>query len=114
MKLSKIFSVAALGLLGGAVAAHAEPSWTNICSLIDTLGDVFRVLRTLCFAGAAFVLLGWGWQMIKDQKGLAGLDEAKTKGIGLLIGFGLLFGVGLVLQFLPGIVGNECNMNAFD
>ncbi|MDR1071675.1 MAG: hypothetical protein LBL21_03475 [Rickettsiales bacterium] len=84
----------------------------DICGLINQLGDVFRVLRNLCFAGAAFVMVAWAWDFIKGGfEKEKGLEDVKKKGVGLLIGFILLFGVGLILQFLPNL-GN-CPMSNY-
>jgi hypothetical protein len=83
--------------------AAAAPLGGNPCILINSMQDVFRTLRTLAFVGAAFCIAGWAWGYIKG--GDAGIDDLKKKGIGLLVGFTLLFGIGVVLQFLPGIAG---------
>jgi len=92
----------------GAVGIGAMPGATqqpNICILIDGLGYIFNVLRILCFAGAAFVLMGWAWGFMLGGEGKnVSLDDAKKKGTGMIIGFILLFSVGLLVQFMPGIM----------
>jgi hypothetical protein len=108
MKAIKFFALAALLALVGTFAADAAPIGGNPCVLFDQLGYVFRTLRTLAFLGAAFILAGWAWSVI--TKGWGGdkgenIDGAKAKGIGMLIGFSLLFGLGLIMQFLPGTMG---------
>jgi len=106
MKLFKILALAGLAVFLGATASYAvNVGQANICGLIDSLGNVFRTLRTLAFAGAAFVLMGYAWTFITKGWGDKSLDEAKGKGIGMLIGFGLLFGMGMVMTFLPGTAG---------
>jgi hypothetical protein len=111
MRILKLFALSGLAVLFGAGAAHAAEVG-NICGLINELGDVFRLLRTLCFAGAAFVMVAWAWDFIKSGWDSAkSLDDAKKKGVGMLVGFILLFGVGLILQFLPNL-GN-CDMGNY-
>jgi hypothetical protein len=107
MRLFKIFALAGLAVLAGVGAASAAGQYGDPCALINNLGGIFRTLRTLCFAGAAFVLMGWAWEWIKKADNL--VEDAKKKGVGMLVGFALLFGVGLVMQFLPGVAG--CNIN---
>jgi hypothetical protein len=108
MKNIKILAFAGLFALVGLAAADAAPIGGNPCVLFDQLGYVFRTLRTLAFLGAAFILAGYAWGVIKggwDGKDNKSLEEAKGKGIGMLIGFALLFGLGLIMQFLPGTMG---------
>jgi hypothetical protein len=110
MKLSNIISVAGLfalaGIAGVSAAGVSPQSVGDVCSLIENLGGVFRTLRTLCFVGAAFILLAWGWEFIKGGWDSAkGLDDVKKKGVGLLIGFTLLFSVVIVMQFMPNMGG---------
>lgn len=83
--------------------AYGDP-----CSLVSGLWNILATLRTLAFIGAAFILAGWAWEFVTkglDDKGTTGLEGAKKKGIGMIIGFILLFGVGMVIQFLPGTFG---------
>lgn len=83
--------------------ASAAPVGGDPCILINSMQGVFKTLRTLAFVGAAFCIAGWAWGYI--SKGEAKMDELKTKGIGLLVGFTLLFSIGIVLQFLGPITG---------
>ena len=113
MKLFKMFAFAGLMVLLGIVGAHAS-DYGDPCVLITEMGGVFRTLRTLAFAGAALILAGWAWTFITkgwDAEGTK-LDDARKKGIGMLIGFVLLFGLGMVLQFLPQATG--CVLTAFN
>jgi hypothetical protein len=98
-----IFLMVGLAVIVGAGAAHAAGDYGDPCTLVVSLQGVFKTLRTLAFAGAAFCVGGWAWTFISG--GDAKLDVLKGKGIALLVGFALLFGVGMVLQFLPGISG---------
>ena len=65
--------------------------------------DVFRILRTLAFVGAAFIIAGWAWGYI--SKGEVKLDDLQKKGTGMLVGFVLLFGIGIVLSFFLSSAG---------
>lgn len=81
-----------------ALAAAAADGVSNagLCGLIQQMYGVFKILRTLAFVGAAFIIAGWAWGYI--SKGEATLDDLKKKGTGMLVGFVLLFGIGVVLQ----------------
>ena len=81
-----------------------------ICSLLDELKGVFNMLRTFCFIGAAFMIAGWAWGYI--SKGKIGdkdgaMEELKSKGTALLVGFILLFAVGIILNFLLSAAGGR-------
>ena len=104
-KILKTFALATLFVAVGVGIAHAEQA--NPCTLITELSGVFKTLRTLAFVGAAFCVGGWAWGYISGGKigDKSALDELKGKGIALLVGFFMLFGVGMILQFLPGIAG---------
>ena len=94
-----IFALTAIVAGTGAVmAAYGDP-----CALIVGMQGIFKTLRTLAFAGAAFFIATWAWGFIKA--GDVKMDDLQNKGTGLLVGFTLLFGIGMVLQFLPGISG---------
>lgn len=92
-----------VSVFAGIGAASAAGASGDPCVLIASMQGVFKTLRTLAFVGAGFMIAGWAWGYI--TKGEAKMDDLKGKGIGLLVGFTLLFGIGVVLQFLPGIAG---------
>ena len=71
---------------------------SGMCDLISQMDRIFRILRVLAFLGAGFYIAGWAWEYISAGK----VDMAKTKerGIGLLVGFSLLFIIGVVISFL--------------
>ena len=77
------------------VPAQAD---SPMCELIGKMQGVFRLLRVLAFVGAGFYMAGWAWDYI--SKGKAEMKDLKEKGIGLLVGFTLLFAIGVVLSFL--------------
>ncbi len=103
-KLMKNFALAGLIVLGTAAAAHAAGQYGDPCVLVTQLQGVFKTLRTLAFVGAAFFIAGWAWGYISKPED-AKMENLKIKGTGLIVGFALLFGIGIVLQFLPGIAG---------
>lgn len=105
-KLMKQFAFAGFAIIAAMGMANAAG---NVCLLIGEMQGVFKTLRTLAFVGAGFMIAGWAWGYI--SKGEAKMEDLKGKGIGLLVGFTLLFGIGVVLQFLgpitqcPNLIG---------
>ena len=81
---------------------------TEMCGLIKSLQHVFSILRIAAFIGAAFMIAGWAWTYISkagDDKAGVSVEDVKKKGIGLLVGFGLLFMIGAVLSFVMSASG---------
>ena len=78
---------------------NAEP----ICELFKKLHSVFNILRIAAFVGAAFYIAGWAWEFISGGK--AEMKTIKEKGTGLLVGFILLFMVGVLLSFVLSASG---------
>ena len=91
---AKVLVFAAIVALVVVPAQAASP----MCELIGKMQGVFKILRILAFVGAGFYMAGWAWDYI--SKGEAKLDDVKKKGIGMLVGFTLLFAIGVVLSFL--------------
>lgn len=105
----KKIGFAGVVVLSGAVAAVAAPaasgvSSNGLCMLISQMYGVFKILRTLAFVGAAFIIAGWAWGYIKDGKGVD-MEDLRKKGTGMLVGFILLFGIGIVLSFFLSSTG---------
>ena len=103
-KLLKKFGFAGVAVLAGATAAMAAAApaagglnANGICGIIGQMYDVFKILRTLAFVGAAFIIAGWAWGYISSGKGVD-MEELRKRGTGMLVGFVLLFGIGVVLQ----------------
>ncbi|MDR2413203.1 MAG: hypothetical protein LBD50_03255 [Rickettsiales bacterium] len=94
-------------VFAGLTAAVAAPSTTQLasdpCEIVKSMQGVFKTLRILAFVGAAFCIGGWAWGYI--TAGDVKKDDLKDKGVALLVGFTLLFGIGMVLNFLPGLAG---------
>ena len=109
-KITNKINMAIIGMMVATPAMAVNES--AICDLLVELKGVFNMLRTFCFIGAAFIIAGWAWGYISGGKvgdpGKGGaMEELKGKGTGLLIGFILLFAVGLILQFLVSASGGE-------
>jgi len=107
--MKKVANKINMAIIGMMVAspAFAAINESAMCDLVRELGGVFRMLRTFCFIGAAFMIAGWAWGFI--SAGEAKPDDIKKKGIGLLVGFLLLFGIALILQFLVSMGNGNIN-----
>ena len=94
-------------IIGMMVAspAFAAVNESAMCLFMRDLRGVFNMLRTFAFIGAAFMIAGWAWGYISSGK--AEIKDLKDKGTGLLVGFILLFSVGLILQFLVSASGGR-------
>lgn len=101
--MKKIMNKINFALVAVMASVPAFAAENDMCALITRLKGVFGLLRTLAFVGAAFYIAGWAWDFIKG--GEAKMDDVKKKGIGLLVGFSLLFMIGLVLSFLLSASG---------
>ena len=107
--LLKKIGFAGLVIIAGGAAALAAPaaagvSNNGLCMLIRQMYGVFEILRTLAFVGAAFIIAGWAWGYIKDGKGVD-MEDLRKKGTGMLVGFILLFVIGIVLSFFLSSTG---------
>ncbi|MDR1696856.1 MAG: hypothetical protein LBR41_01380 [Rickettsiales bacterium] len=107
-KLLKNLGIGALVVGVSTVAAYAadgEISSKAVCELITPLQSVFKVLRTLSFIGAAFMVAGWAWGFI--SKGEAKTEDLVKNGKALIIGSVLLVSVGAILQFAVSLGSGE-------
>ena len=103
-KISKYFLIVSTFVMANLPAFAAENK--GACELIKSLKPVIQTLRTLAFIGAAFVLMDMAWGWIKKPDDLS-KDKLKDIGIGMFVGFFVLFSVGLVLQFVGSKAGQE-------
>lgn len=116
-KLMKKFNFALIGVMATvapAMAAGNQPDLNKaICELAKQFGGVFSTLRTLAFIGAAFTIAGWAWGYI--SKGKVEFKDVQEKGIGMLVGFFLLFGVGMIVTAFMSMAGDGgslgCDLN---
>ena len=101
-------ALSALIVVTNASAADATLTKNaSVCGLIAEFQGIFKLLRTLAFVGAGFLIAGWAWGYISGGKEIKAMDEVKNKGISMLIGFILLFGVGTFLQVLSSATGAQ-------
>lgn len=103
-KYTKVLVFAAIVALI-VVPAQAVEVNNGMCELIGKMQGVFKTLRVLAFVGSGFYMAGWAWGYI--SKGDAQLDDLKKKGIGMLVGFTLLFAIGVVISFLLSATGGN-------
>ena len=87
-----------------SIPAFADTDTTNgLCDLITKLKGVFGTLRTLAFVGAGFILAKYAWEAITsgkiNQKDNM-VEGVKSVGVPMIIGFTLLFSIGVVLSAL--------------
>ena len=113
-KIMNKVSFAVVGMMASvsAFAANAGKGAITIddgmCGLLKSLHDVFSILRIMAFVGAAFYIANWAWGYIsnagdKDKGG--SVEDLKKKGVSLLLGFTLLFVIGIVLSFVMSASG---------
>lgn len=98
--ISLMISAPAFAAQTGQVSLNVD---TGMCGLLTRLHDVFNILRIMAFIGAAFYIAGWAWEFISSGK--VDMAKVKERGIGLLVGFSLLFLIGLVLTFIMSASG---------
>ena len=100
MKLKKMMVVVLMALMSvRAWAAKADAAMSDndgLCDLIREMQGVFGILRTLAFVGAGFIIASWAWGWISAGK--VELKDVKDKGIGMLVGFVVLFALGAILS----------------
>lgn len=108
MKMIGFAALSALLVVSGASAATGKLT-TNVqlCGLIEEFQGIFKLLRTLAFVGAGFLIAKWAWGYISGEKAIDAMKEVKEKGVSMLIGFILLFGIGTFLQVLSSATGAE-------
>lgn len=83
--------------------AFAASANAGLCELIARMQDVFKILRVLAFVGAGFILAKYGWDAITSGKigGKENIAEGiKSIGVPMIVGFALLFSIGILLGFL--------------
>ena len=104
-RLMKKINFAIIGAMM-AVPAMGAPGGTNdaICKLMEQFAGVFSTLRLLAFIGAGFIIAGWAWGWISSGKGVD-IKDVKDKGIGMLVGFIVLFSIGAILSAFMAMAG---------
>ena len=89
---------------GGTSLISNSAARDALCKLTGEFGYIFELMRTLAFIGAGISIAGWAWGYISGGK-VDITKEVKEKGMGLLIGFVLLFAIGTVLEIFLGMAG---------
>ena len=97
-----IVGIMATGV-ANAASANVGINAKALCDLFEQFGGIFSILRTLAFVGAAFILAGWAWGWISSGK--VELKDVKEKGIGMLVGFVVLFAVGAIVTVFMNMAG---------
>ena len=108
MKNTMIFLAICLGTFAGPALAAGDIS--GMCELIAEMQDIFKLIRTLAFVGAGFLLAKYAWEAISTGKlnGEADLVKGAQKtGVPMLVGLILLFAIGTILQVLSSATGAE-------
>lgn len=103
-----IFFAVVAGIL--AMPAFAAGNIDGMCDLIAEMQDIFKLIRTLAFVGAGFILAKYAWEAISTGKlnGEADLVKGAQKtGLPMLVGLILLFTIGTILQVLSSATGAE-------
>lgn len=103
--VASLMVVMGAGFAFAAAPAGAGADMSGVCELIAKMKGVFNLLRTLAFVGAGFIVAGWAWGMIKDGK--YDQEDLRKKGTGMLVGFVILFAIGIVLSFLLSSAGGQ-------
>ena len=118
-KLMKKLNFAIIaGMVSIAPAMAASGMDEALCDLAKEFGKIFGILRTLAFIGAGVIIAGWAWGYISGGKAVDVVKEVKEKGVAMLIGFILLFSIGVVLEIFLSLAGEGgglgCAANMFD
>lgn len=105
-KVFNKFNFALVAMLIAAPAFAAGGGMDGLCALITSLQGIFRWLRILAFVGAGFFIATWAWGYISDPKdGKDLIGDIKKKGTGMLVGFLLLFMIGVILTAVINMAG---------
>lgn len=102
-KIMNKINFALIGLMVSTPLFAGELDATPFCELLNKLHSIFNILRIAAFIGAAFYIAGWAWDFISGGK--AEMKTIKEKGTGLLVGFILLFMIGVLLSFVLSASG---------
>ena len=102
--MKKIMNKVNFALIAMMTSVPAFAAGDNgMCEALQKLHGVFNLLRTLAFIGAAFYIAQWAWKYISS--GDVKMDDVKNQGTALIVGFSLLFLVGVILSFVMSATG---------
>lgn len=110
--LVKKINFAIISMMVSVPAMAAVPANMNdaLCKLAAQFGGIFSTLRLLAFVGAGFIIAQWAWGYISKPGDLK-LDDVKTKGVGMLVGFIMLFAIGAILSAFLSMAGADGSLN---
>ena len=112
-----VFFAVCAGML--TIPAFAAGDISGMCELIAEMQDIFKLIRTLAFVGAGFMLAKYAWEAISTGKLNDEADlvkGAQKTGVPMLVGLILLFAIGTILQVLSSATGAElmgCSIEIF-
>lgn len=106
LKVIGFAALTAFVTVSGASAATLTEN-ADLCGLIKEFQGIFKLLRTLAFVGAGFIIASWAWEYISKGAEIKAVEEVKKKGVSMLIGFILLFGIGAFLSVLSSATGAQ-------
>lgn len=117
-KLMKRLNFAIIGIMVSMPAmALNDGAKDALCNIGKEFKGIFNILQILAFVGAGVTIAGWAWGYISGGKAVDVVKEVKEKGVGMLIGFFLLFGVGTLLSIFIDMVGAggslKCGIDTF-
>ncbi|MDO4424086.1 MAG: hypothetical protein Q4C08_04805 [Pseudomonadota bacterium] len=117
-KLIKKLNFAIVGIMASAPAMALDGNMKDaLCKMGAEFGSIFELLQMLAFIGAGVTIAGWAWGYISGGKSVDVVKEVKEKGVGMLIGFFLLFGIGTLLSIFMSMIGEggslDCVQNFF-
>lgn len=117
-KLMKRLNFAIIGIMVSMPAMALNDGAKNaLCDIGKEFKGIFNILQILAFVGAGVTIAGWAWGYISGGKAVDVVKEVKEKGVGMLIGFFLLFGVGTLLSIFIDMVGPDgglgCDIKTF-
>ena len=113
-KLMKKLNFAIVGMMASGSAMAAGSMNAALCKMGEQFGEIFSVLQMLAFVGAGITIAGWAWGYISGGKSVDVVKEVKEKGVGMLIGFFLLFGIGTVLSIFMTAVGPDGSLGCVE
>ena len=102
-KLMKKLNFAIVGMMVSGSAMAGVKTNDMLCKLAGEFGNIFGFLRTLMFVGAGISIATWAWGYI--SKGEVKFDDLQKKGLGMLVGFVLLFSIGTLLSVFISMTG---------
>lgn len=102
-KLIKKLNFAIVGMMVSGSAMAGVNTNDMLCKLAGEFGNIFSLLRTLMFVGAGISIATWAWGYI--SKGEVKFDDLQKKGLGMLVGFVLLFSIGTLLSVFISMTG---------